>query len=313
MRTLLFLFLFFIPGVIPAGAQENKHPADTAAGADGEKYNVGWFKGTSVLFGKSELVNANPAGASTDIYVIGYNAAGTLLWAHRFGGEGYDYANSVAVTPSGLVIVCGEFRSSSIVFGNGSGMNHDATGGDADFFVTALDSNGAVKWTVFAGGKEYDRATDIHIDSAGTITVTGTSLSDSVTLGNRVLYNPGGVAGIEFELKLNEAGQVLLFDEKEKEYKNLQKQFYDQFVLCLNDSKIRISCSGCEGVSVNVEITVTADGKLGTAHLNWGRTCGMQSRKKMEDCLKSYLGILNLPPALFGKTFLLKASRVLKC
>ncbi|GAB6135205.1 CGP-CTERM sorting domain-containing protein [Thermococcus prieurii] len=105
------------------------------------------------------------AGA-TDAWVLRLDANGNVIWQKTYGGSSWDYANAVAITENGDIIVAGKTDS----FGAGEG----------DVWVLRLDANGNVIWQKTYGGKyggKYDDwAKAVAIAPNGDIIVAGTRL-----------------------------------------------------------------------------------------------------------------------------------------
>ncbi|WP_461867042.1 PEGA domain-containing protein [Thermococcus sp.] len=115
--------------------------------------------GDIMVAGETESFGAG----SYDLWVFRLDENGNVKWQKTYGGSAYDWANAVAVTPNGDIIVAGYTKS----FGAGS----------ADAWILRLDSNGNVKWQKTYGEKGDDGAWAIAITSNGDILVAG--LTDS--------------------------------------------------------------------------------------------------------------------------------------
>ncbi len=72
-------------------------------------YTAGYFNGTVSLGASTTLTSAG----STDIYVVGYNAAGKLLFANQSGGVTDDWANAIATDANGLVYLTGYYTGTA--------------------------------------------------------------------------------------------------------------------------------------------------------------------------------------------------------
>ncbi len=89
--------------------------------------------------------------------IIKLSPNGRVIWAKTFEGDGGDWFNSIAIAPSGDIIVAGVTN----YFGSG------------DVWVLRLDKNGNVKWQKIYGGNNYDEATSVAIALNGDIIVAG--------------------------------------------------------------------------------------------------------------------------------------------
>jgi len=98
-----------------------------ATDSDANVVVSGQFKG-SADFGTGPLASAN---GSADAFVAKYTAAGSPLWAKRFGSNGTEYVNALAIDPvSDEVVLTGSFDF-SINVGTGALASH----GSYDVFV----------------------------------------------------------------------------------------------------------------------------------------------------------------------------------
>ncbi len=177
--------------------------AAVAAGPDGASTVTGFFSG-EVTFGEGpDAVTATAAG--NDGFVARYDAAGALLWATRFGGNGGDAGSGVVVGRDGAVYVTGSFRGTA-TFGEGpDAVTLDAAGTglfDSDGFVAKYDSAGALRWAVSFGGTDGDAGNAIALGPGGDPYVAGAFRgtatfgegSAAVTLTNAGFGDDGFVA-----------------------------------------------------------------------------------------------------------------------
>jgi len=111
----------FLASFTPSGAHRwsrraggSGDDAGRAVAVAGDLVVTGAFQGT-VDFGAGPLV----AAGGGDQFVARYGAAGTLVWARRFGGLGYQYGAAIAMGASGNPIVAGYFQT-AIDLGSGT-------------------------------------------------------------------------------------------------------------------------------------------------------------------------------------------------
>ncbi|HRG88428.1 MAG TPA: hypothetical protein PLW44_05365, partial [Chitinophagales bacterium] len=154
---------------------------------------TGSFSATNVTFGSVTLTNHNAGYA--DMFVVKYDASGTVQWATSAGGSRIDGGKGVATDATGNVYVTGTFASQNIEFGYGSfyyGYNAVATTNPpADIFLAAYDASGNIQWQQTFGGTEADNATAICVDASGNITFTGYFSSSSIDFGGNILNLTG--------------------------------------------------------------------------------------------------------------------------
>ena len=124
---------------------------------------AGSFTGTAD-FGTGPLQSLG----SLDAFVATIGAAGTTLYAARFGGLESDIARGVAVDAQGNVLVAGTFGA-SVDFGGGPTKSN----GNGDLFVTKRTPSLTHTWTKTYGGAGEDQAMAVANDSAGNVVVAG--------------------------------------------------------------------------------------------------------------------------------------------
>ena len=140
----------------------------------GDTESVGWVSGG---FG------TDYNGGSSDAFVANLSSDGSHLWSTYLGGDSYDWGYGIATDNAGNVLVSGSTSSSGWVSG-GFDTTRDLL---QDGFVAKLTSDGAHLWSTY-----IDRASDIAVDGAGDVLVTGTTLSAGwVSGGFDTTYNDG--------------------------------------------------------------------------------------------------------------------------
>lgn len=126
-------------------------------------------------------VSAN--AANNDMLVMRWaSATGAVKWTRRYNGPAgkNDEASDVAVDANGNVVVCGWREAANLT---------------TDWVVLKYGADGTKKWTwTYAGpGGGYDRPTEMIVDAAGNIYVTGRSQLDGyVEAAYTVKLSPGG-------------------------------------------------------------------------------------------------------------------------
>jgi hypothetical protein len=171
--------------------------------ASGNVYVTGYFYSPTITFGTTTLTNSG--SIDNDIFIVKYDAAGTVLWATSAGGNSTDNGYSVATDTSGNVYVTGRFQSDTITFGTTALTN--AGGGSYDIFIAKYDAVGNVLWAKTAGGVYEDEGNSVATDASGNVYVTGEFRSPTITFGTTTLYNAG--ANYMFIAKYDAAGTVL--------------------------------------------------------------------------------------------------------
>ncbi len=174
----------------------------------GNVYSTGSFSGTADFDSGPGVFNLTAAGLD-DIFISKLDASGNLVWAKRIGGVGSDLGFSIAITPTGEVLLTGWF-SSTADFDPGAATVNLTSAGQEDVFVAKFDANGNYVWAKKIGSTNTDRGTSITTNAAGEIFLTG-------YFYNTVDFDPGtGVVNIAsagssdvFVLKLSSSGNYI--------------------------------------------------------------------------------------------------------
>lgn len=116
-------------------------------------------------------------------------AAAVYDWSKRLGGPSYDFVESVAVDPSGAVVVAGYTYNYSIDMGGGwlSGPGH------SDFVVAKYSSTGAHLWSNRFGNWFGDEAHSVAVDASGAVLLAGETDSTSIDMGGGPLPASGAI------------------------------------------------------------------------------------------------------------------------
>jgi hypothetical protein len=95
-----------------------------------------------------------------DFQTAKYDAAGTLLWRAVYDGGGLDLPGDIAVDAGGNVVVIGRTLHGPNPY---------------DFLTVKYDAAGALLWSETYDGGRTDLGTEVEIDAAGNIIVSGSS------------------------------------------------------------------------------------------------------------------------------------------
>ena len=137
----------------------------------GDVYVVGWTA--------SQEGQGQSFCESCDAVVWKYDTDGNELWVRRFGSEGGDLAQAVAIGGEGDLYVAG------FVGGALPGQTHL---GVQDAFVRKYDSRGNELWTRQFGTAGDDHVRDVVLDSSGNLYLVG--YTEGALAGEA---NPGGL------------------------------------------------------------------------------------------------------------------------
>ncbi len=187
-----------------AGGTSTDYGFSVSTDAIGNVYVTGGFSSPTISFGTTTLTNAGNAG-SNDIFIVKYNAAGTMLWAKSAGGTSIDRGQSISTDASGNVYFTGGFQSATITFGTTT-LTNAGSAGIYDIFIAKYDAAGTVLWAKSAGGTSDDEGRSVTADASGNVYVTGHFFSPTITYGTTTLNNVG--SGDIFIAKYDAAGTV---------------------------------------------------------------------------------------------------------
>lgn len=167
----------------------------TAIDAANNVYVAGTFAGTLLPLGNTRLTRLG----TVDIFVAKYDAAGTLLWAKNFGGNGATLAlPSLAVDGGGNVYLGGTLPA-SIATPALTAL------GTSDAYAIKLDSAGNLAWAKRFGDSGVTlQARGIAVDGAGNVYLGGVFNASLASLGLNLIGNQDG-----FALKLDAAGTTV--------------------------------------------------------------------------------------------------------
>jgi hypothetical protein len=142
------------------GAAQDDAAYDLAVDNNGRVYVTGYSAGT---WGSP----VRPYTAGYDVFVARLNSSGALEWVTFLGGSDSDRGVGLALYGADIFIA-GVSRASW-----GFGVNQHA--GYDDILVAKLNNSGALQWHTFHGSGAYEEATDILVNSAGHVYVSGYS------------------------------------------------------------------------------------------------------------------------------------------
>ena len=151
-------------------------------------------------------------GANVDAFVTKLNATGTgLVYSTFLGGGNMEQGNSIKVDSSGDAFVAG--RTSSTDFPVTPDARFRSYGGGDDAFVTELDPiGGALVYSTFLGGSDFDSGNSIALDLKGNAYVAGTTRStDFPTTVDAYRRGCGGAGYDVFVTKFNNNGSFVSY------------------------------------------------------------------------------------------------------
>ncbi len=164
-----------------AGGGSDDEGADLIVGSGaGFIYVTGYFKGTAG-FGTTNLTSFGDG----DIYLGVLGALGSWVAALKAGGPLLDKGLSLIRDSAGNLYMTGSFCGTS-TFGTFSLTSY----GLNDVFLAKFNNAGSLVGVVQAGGSDTDYGTDLGLDSAGNVFLTG-CFSGNATFGTTTMTSSG--------------------------------------------------------------------------------------------------------------------------
>ncbi len=182
-----------------------------AVDASGNVYTTGYFQGTVDFDPAPGTFNLTSAGGF-DIFISKLDALGNFVWAKNMGGPDADESNSIALDPSGNVLITGYFTR-IVDFDPGlATYNLTSTTGGFDMFICKLDASGNFIWAKELGSADVDDfGQSIAVDASGNAYIAGKfngNIAKFDPLGNILWTVSGGRPG-NF-IKLDASGNIYI-------------------------------------------------------------------------------------------------------
>jgi gliding motility-associated-like protein len=119
-----------------------------------------------------------------DVFVWKLNDSGDFVWAKQLGGDGTDYATSIALDKQNNVYTTGYFRGTADFDPSLKEEKYASNNNSVDFFVSKLDTDGNHVWAKAIGGRNNDYAYHAIVSPSQELYLTG-------TFGDSVDFDPG--------------------------------------------------------------------------------------------------------------------------
>ncbi len=149
------------------------------------------------LFDHSSLV-------SNSSLPLSYNLS--VSFSTFFGGNASDYAESIALGPTGNIYITGYTFSSNFPTKHAFNSTY---GGEEDAFVAEFDPSGNLVFSTFLGGSSLDYGYAISVDSFGNCYITGGTSSSDFPTKNAFQAHYGGGSENAFVAKFNSTGNLV--------------------------------------------------------------------------------------------------------
>jgi len=169
--------------------------ADPTTGTTNAQATVVDSQGNVYVVGNASGNFGNQINQGTqDVYLSKYDSAGNLQWTSLLGSAGTASAYSLALDPTGGVVVAGSTTAD---------LNTTAIAdGNTDSFVAKYDSTGDQTWTTQLQTLANNQAMSVSVDASGNVTIGG-QVSGVVGAGQT---NSGGSDA--YLATISSAGQV---------------------------------------------------------------------------------------------------------
>jgi PKD repeat protein/pimeloyl-ACP methyl ester carboxylesterase len=112
----------------------------------------------------------------SDAFLVKFNTSGQKQWGTYIGGDNVEDGLGTSIDNNGNVFLTGLTESST---GLASGGFQNIYQNNSDAFLAAFNTNGSRLWCSYYGGPGYDISYSCTTDSLGSITICGTTYSNS--------------------------------------------------------------------------------------------------------------------------------------
>lgn len=193
------------------GGNGSEQASAITVDAAGNAYITGLTDSTN--FPLVGAVQSSYGGDPQDIFVSKIDPSGTgLVYSTYLGGDGQDYASDIAIDAGGNVYLTGYTGSSNYPT---AGAIQNTRSGLYSAFVTKLNAAGsAIDYSTYYGGTFGEFGTSIAVDPTGSAFVGGISSSPDFPRVGGVQTEYGGMLSDGFILKLNPAGDQVIFSSQ---------------------------------------------------------------------------------------------------
>lgn len=172
---------------------------------------VGSFNGVTDFDPSGAIENLTPVGGY-DGFICQLTADGDYNWAERFGGAGPDNANKIIVgnvASTSDIYVIGTFNSVADLDPTLGGTLSVTSAGGNDCAIIKLDGDGDFQFAKAIGGSGSDVPTDVVIDDAENIFVSGYHQETADFDPGAGTYDLTSAGGNDiFALKLDDVGDL---------------------------------------------------------------------------------------------------------
>jgi uncharacterized repeat protein (TIGR01451 family) len=191
------------------GGTDYEYGYGVAVDGDGNAYITGETSSTDFPT-TSDAYQTSYAGFG-DAFVSKLNPTGNaLVYSTYLGGTDYEYGFGVAVDGDGNAYITGSTYSTD--FPTTSDAYQNTNKGGSEVFVSKLDPTGALVYSTYLGGTDYDYGYGVAVDGDGNAYITGSTYStDFPTTSDAYQNTNKGGFGDAFVSKLNPTGNALVY------------------------------------------------------------------------------------------------------
>jgi hypothetical protein len=173
---------------------------------NGNVYITGESTSSIVSVGSNTFMNQGGfTFPNFGVFIIKLDSNGNLLFAKTVWQGGFIPFNQLKLN-IGLnsIILSAYLLSNSQIAIN----NNTLTSQNGDFLITSFDLNANLNWSKFYSGSGDDFISGIIVQKNDDIYFTGTTNSQSLTVGSNTLSSPNSTTNLGFVAKLNAAGNI---------------------------------------------------------------------------------------------------------
>jgi hypothetical protein len=155
-----------------------------------------------------DAIQPSYRGGVSDGFLAVLSSDGALLYSTFLGGSGSENLADFAKDPMGNMIIVGSTNSTD--FPVTPDAYQPEIGGLSDAIIVEIEANrGAIGYSTFFGGAEFDAANELELDGEGHIVLTGTSMSDDFpTSDNAFQESIEGIETDSFVAKFQRGGDL---------------------------------------------------------------------------------------------------------
>ncbi|MFC2137198.1 CARDB domain-containing protein, partial [Bacteroidota bacterium] len=177
-------------------------------------YITGCFTSPDISVDDIILYNNGGNNEENDILIAKYDNSGNILWAKSVGGTADDQANAISTDLNGNFYITGDYKSTSVFFGDTTLTNGSSTYSKA--YIAKYNTDGNAIWAISSYLSQNAFGKDVTIDESGNIYATGYYNGSSLNFESweytpNTLYNSSATPYIDdiYIVKFDNKGNVL--------------------------------------------------------------------------------------------------------